>query len=75
MSCTENGRGKMISNSKYLEDKILWGLSEREKEGIQYLLKTCYTTYKKSRAWEEIRQRKLDEVQSTWGDIKYCSIT
>ena len=62
MSCTENGRGKMMSNSKYLEDKILWGLSEREKEGIQYLLKTCYTTYNKSRAWEEIRQRKLDEV-------------
>ena len=27
---TENGRDKIISNSIYLEDKILWGLSERE---------------------------------------------
>ena len=26
---TENGRDKIISNSIYLEDKILWGLSER----------------------------------------------
>ena len=58
----ENGRDKVMSISIYLEDKNFLGLSEREKAGIQYHLKTCYSTCNKSRAWEEIRQRKLDEL-------------
>lgn len=58
----ENGRDKVMSISIYLEDKNFLGLSEREKAGIQYHLKTCYSTYNKSWAWEEIRQRKLDEL-------------
>lgn len=58
----ENGRDKVMSISIYLEDKNFFGLSEREKAGIQYHLKTCYSTCNKSRAWEEIRQRKLDEL-------------
>ena len=33
-SSAENGRDKAISNSLYLEDKTIWGLSEREKAGI-----------------------------------------
>ena len=35
LSSTETGRDKKISNSMYLEDKILRGLSEREKAGSQ----------------------------------------
>lgn len=58
----ENGRDKVMSISVYLEDKDFLGLSKREKAGIQYHLKTCYSTYNKSRAWEVIRQRKLDEL-------------
>ena len=35
LSSTETGRDKIISNSMYLEDKILCGISEREKAGSQ----------------------------------------
>ena len=42
---TENGRAKLISASKSLDDGLLTGLTGEELENVRYHLKECYKKY------------------------------
>ena len=60
---TENGRAKLISASKSLDDGLLTGLTGEELENVRYHLKECYKKYILRAEREKKRHRKKRETK------------
>ena len=64
---TENGRAKLISASKSLDDVLLTGLTGEELENVRYHLKEFYKKYifRAERARKDTKKKRNKSLKKT----------
>ena len=64
LTSTEDGRNKIVSFSKVLEDNLLDGISDARLCDIKYHAKSCFSQYRQAKERKE-KKRKSDTETTT----------